>query len=241
MRCHFNIQVHTFPLADTLTVKFRTGFISAIIACVKIFSENDVEKISAALLEDQIGAMPTDTVFGLLGSAKSSAVVERIYEIKKRDSHKPFIILISAVEEISQFGIAVSPCEKVFLNKLWPDKVSVVLLNPNDKFEYLHRGEASLAFRIPTSDYLVSVIKRTGPLVAPSANAQGEGVIRRSNDALEKFKDEIDFVVKESTPGEEGMLPSTLIKLNEEGFQVLREGRVSEAYIKEIWEGAGII
>lgn len=205
------------------------------------FSENDLEKISTALLDDQVGAMPTDTVFGLLGRARSPAVVERIYEIKKRDRDKPFIVLISSVKDISQFGIATTRREEAFLSKLWPDKVSVILPKPDDKFEYLHRGKKSLAFRIPTSKYLIEVIKKTGPLVAPSANEQGENVIRHSSEALKKFTGEIDFVVQESASDEEELLPSTIIELSENNPQVIREGRVSEAFINKIWDETGII
>lgn len=208
---------------------------------MKIFTIEDMYQIASALNAGSVGAMPTDTVFGFVGKAHDRKIVERIYEIKKRDSHKPFIVLISSVEEISKFGTAISEREKMFLNKLWPDKVSVVLINQSKEFEYLHRGKKSLAFRMPNSKWLLEVLEKTGPLVAPSANHQGEDVIKHHSEALEKFKDEIDFVVQEPPEYGERTLPSTVIKVGGGSVEILREGRVSEAFVKKVWDSTEII
>lgn len=150
----------------------------------------------------------TDTIFGVLGSALSKFAVERIYRLKGRDENKPFIILISDMQELSLFGIQQSEQYQ----KYFKPKTSIILPVKGKKFEYLHRGGESLAFRIVTkkNKNLHALISAVGPLVAPSANPQGEKPARSIVQAMRYFGDTVDVYV----PGfrKEGK-PSTIISL----------------------------
>jgi L-threonylcarbamoyladenylate synthase len=126
----------------------------------------------------QIGILPTDTLYGLVTSALDPVAVEKIYELKKRQSNKPLIILISSRAELQQFDISVDEKLTTELNKYWPGPVSIVLPLPDDvgtraKWQYLHRGTNTLAFRLPNNPELVAFLKQHGPIVAPSANPEG--------------------------------------------------------------------
>ena len=118
---------------------------------------------------------PTDTLYGILARAEDKKAVERIYKIKGRDENKPFIILITDIKDLNKFGVEHS---NILQNLgMFPKgkKVSFILACDNKKFEYLHRGSKSLAFRIinPRNRNLFKLIQNVGPLVAPSANPQG--------------------------------------------------------------------
>jgi L-threonylcarbamoyladenylate synthase len=124
-----------------------------------------------------VGVMPTDTLYGLVGRANSKKAVERIYKIKGRDRKKPFIILISSLNDLKKFGIEHYDIinNVIMKKKLWPGPVSVVLPCTStwiQKMKYLHRDVGSLAFRFPKKKSLLKILKQTGPLVAPSANPE---------------------------------------------------------------------
>ena len=125
------------------------------------------------LKKGNIGVIPTDTLYGIVGSAFSKKAVERIYEVKGRDENKPFIVLIASISDLKKFDIALTVPQKKLLDGVWPASVSVILPCPQKKFQYLHRGTKSLAFRLPKDRELQTFLKQTGPLVAPSANPQG--------------------------------------------------------------------
>ncbi|MFA6325393.1 MAG: L-threonylcarbamoyladenylate synthase [Candidatus Paceibacterota bacterium] len=163
-----------------------------------------------------IGVIPTDTVYGLVGSALSKEIVERIYKVKGRDVKKPFVVLISSLNDLKKFGISVQSS----LNKYWPGKISIVLPCKNKKFIYLHRGMKSIAFRLPSKKSLVEILKKTGPLVSTSANLSYLKSAENINEAKKYFKNDVDFYL----PG--GTLkgkPSVLIKFDKNGeVEVLR-------------------
>jgi len=126
--------------------------------------------IAEILKSGGIGVMPTDTIYGLVGSALSKKTVLRIYKVRQRDLRKPFIVLIGSLGDLKKFGVKLNPRHLAFLRKIWPGPVSVILPCTGREFYYLHRGTRSLAFRLPKDKGLINLLKKTGPLVAPSAN-----------------------------------------------------------------------
>ncbi len=185
----------------------------------KIFS---LRKTAKLLKNGQIGILPTDTVYGLVGSALQSEVVEKIYQLRKRDLKKPLIILISSWKDLNLFDIKLSFQQKKILKKTWPGQVSVVLDCDLEKFAYLHRGNKTLAFRVPKVFWLRWLLRKSGPLVAPSANRQGESVATSIFVARKYFGDQADFYVE---GGYLNSLPSTIIKLEKSGeWETVRPG-----------------
>lgn len=173
-----------------------------------------------------IGVLATDTIYGLVGSALKRKTVERIFKVRKRNPKKPLIILISSVADLKKFGIVLDVSMKEVLHKLWPGKVSVIMRCTQKKFAYLHRGKKSLAFRLPASQKLRIMLRKTGPLAAPSANIEGKPSAHTIKKARDYFDDAIDFYVNS---GRRGRVPSTLIEIKRSAVRVLREGEVSVA------------
>jgi L-threonylcarbamoyladenylate synthase len=182
--------------------------------------------VTALLKSGAVGVMPTDTLYGLVGSALAKKTVERIYRLRKRNLKKPMIILIASMRDLNLFGIMPNMGEKKILRKVWPGKVSVVLKCSSKKWEYLHRGVKSLAFRMPDSARLRGLLAKTGPLVAPSANFEGEPPSRTIAEAKRYFGEEVEFYgdVRKKIISK----PSTLITINKNGaVTVLRNGAVT--------------
>jgi len=181
-----------------------------------------------ALKAGEIGVLPTDTMYGLVGSALSKKVVERIYHVRERNPKKPFIILIDSVGRLADFGITLSGDSKNpllrILKKLWPDKITVILPCKSKKFEYLHRGLNKLSFRIPDHARLRALLKKTGPLVAPSANPEGKPPAKTIKQAEDYFGAHINFYVDQRKLKD---VPSTIIEIDDTGkVSLIREGAV---------------
>ncbi|MGB7957432.1 MAG: L-threonylcarbamoyladenylate synthase [Minisyncoccia bacterium] len=174
------------------------------------------------------GILPTDTIYGIVGSAMSPETVERIYFWRKRDPKKPPIILVASVGDLRKFGIVMDAAAKKVLMQLWPGKVSVILpmsrrCGMSKKFTHLHRGTETLAFRVPKPAWLRKLLQMTGPLIAPSANIEGKPPALTIRAAKKYFGENVDFY---ADAGRLASKPSTLIKIEHGHVTVLREGAV---------------
>ena len=153
-----------------------------------------------------VGVMPTDTIYGLVGSAFSKRAVKRVYKIKKRNKNKKLIVLISSIKDLEKFKIKIDSKTKKTLSKFWPGKVSIVISN--------------VAFRFPKNKYLIKILKKTGPLVASSANPEGFKHAENIKQAQAYFGNDVDFYI---TGGTLKSKPSALIRINKKGeIEVLR-------------------
>ncbi len=178
-------------------------------------------KINTKENSGKIFVAPSDTIYGLMAPALDPNSVENVYKLKKRSPKKPFIILISKFEDLKLFGFTkLSPEIKNYLQNVWPGKVSVVLQLPKaseKKFEYLHRETNSLAFRLPkfsnkkqSNNFgitkkdkniyvyknrrkLLKLLKRFGPLIAPSANPEGLNPASTISEAKKYFGNKVGY------------------------------------------------
>ncbi len=190
---------------------------------------NDWQKAEYALKNGGVAFVPTDTVYGLVARAEDAKAVQRVYKIKGRDDKKPFIVLINKFSDLEKFGIGtkIHHGEKwyLLLKKIWPGKVSVVLPCTLKKFEYLHRGTKSIAFRMigPKNKNLFKIINSVGPLAAPSANPQGEPTATKRSEGRKYFGNNVDAYV---CVGTKISKPSTLITFKNGKPVILRQGSV---------------
>lgn len=170
-----------------------------------------------------VGVLPTDTVYGLVASALRPESVERVYGLRHRNPDKPMIILISSLDDLEIFNIKLDAETESRLGGFWPGPVSVILPCPDGKFAYLHRGQNSLAFRWPDKEDLLELLRKTGPLVAPSANQEGKEAAKTITEAQKCFGEKADFYV------DDGLLdspPSTLISVENGEIIIKRQGVV---------------
>lgn len=182
------------------------------------------KEIVPILKNGGIGILPTDTIYGIVCSALNSNSVEKIYQLRKRNPKKPLIILISSEKNLEEFKIFPNIKIKKELKKVWPGKTSVIMDCFDDTFDYLTRGSNSLAFRVPRERWLRRFLDLTGPLVAPSANFEGESAAKNIWQAQNFFADKVDFYVDFGDMKSE---PSTIIKIEKDGsINVLRAGAV---------------
>ncbi len=192
---------------------------------MQFMSERSFPKeIARWLKREQVGVILTDTIYGLVAPALSKKAVERIYRLKGRDRKKPFIVLVSGDRDLKTFGIRLTGPEKKRLCAMWSARpTSIILPVPLKKFAYLHRGTNSIAFRMPGTKKGASLrrlLRSTGPLVAPSANPEGEQPAGSILEAEAYFGAKVDFYVD---GGKKRGKPSRLVDITAEGPKTLRK------------------
>ena len=183
--------------------------------------END--NLIKVLRENRVVVMPTDTLYGIVGSALNTDVVERIYNIRKRAPEKPCIVLIGSINELEKFSIKLPEEQKYKLNEYWKNAspTSIIVDCFDEKFSYLHRGTNTLAFRLPVLEELRDLLLKTGPLIAPSANIEGLPPAENIYEAKKYFGDSIDLYVD---GGEIKGRASKVIKLHkDDSVTIIRE------------------
>lgn len=189
---------------------------------MQFFDTLENDKLIASIINGAVGVLPTDTVYGLVCSAKQEAAVVRLYALKAREQ-KPGTIIAASIKQILELGI--EPAYLGIADKFWPGPVSVETPHP---ITYLHQGTGRQAIRIPSDAGLRAFLEKTGPLQTTSANLPGHPPANTLQEAQAFFDDQVDFYVDGGdTTGSE---PSTIIRVTDDGaIDVIRPGAVSFA------------
>jgi L-threonylcarbamoyladenylate synthase len=179
----------------------------------------DWQAAATALNEGGVAVVPTDTLYGLVGSARRPATVDRIYRLRQRDQDKPLIVLIGNVADLYSFIGPQGQRTQELFNGVWPGPVSLIFACSKPELAYLHRNKPGISFRLPAKPELQALLRQTGPLVAPSANPQGQEPARTLAEAKAYFGDEVDAYVD---GGRLEGAPSALVDLTSGQPRVLR-------------------
>ncbi|MGH7196828.1 MAG: L-threonylcarbamoyladenylate synthase [Candidatus Saccharimonadales bacterium] len=183
------------------------------------FAKLDEPEIIASLKTGGIGVIPTDTLYGIVARAADQTAVERVYKVRGRAPEKPCIVLVSDLTQIPD-KTAWTRAHYDLAARYWPGPLSLVA-PITETPTYLHRGTGSLAYRVPENGELRKLLSATGPLIAPSANLEGEPPATTIEQAKAYFGDAVDFYVDY---GELKNEPSTLVSVEAGQPKVLRQG-----------------
>ena len=158
---------------------------------MKHFTSINTPEIADLLKAGAIGILRTDTLYGVVADATNEAAVRRVYELKERSEHKSPIVLISSEDQVFD---EVSPGITALLGDVWPGPVSVIIPSSHAPL-WIRRDNDSVAYRLPNNEDLQQLISQTGPLIAPSANREGEQPATTIDEAKNYFGDAVDFYV----------------------------------------------
>ncbi len=167
----------------------------------------NIELVASRLKEGRVGIIPCDTIYGISTTVTKEGS-EKIYEIKNRPQNKAFIILMTK-KQVKKSSLIV-PDD---ILALWPCALTAVLSYPDG---------STVAVRVPSDEYLLSLLELSGPIYSTSVNISGEPSLLTFSDILPRFNDKVDFIVKSDIPGTGKS--STLVDATKKPYRILRQG-----------------
>jgi len=124
-----------------------------------------------ALNNGALVAIPTETVYGLAGSAFNEHAIQKIFHLKNRPFCNPLILHTHSIEEVLKFVQHIPPNAMKLAKAFWPGPLTLLLPKKTIIPQIVTAGSHLVAVRIPNHPLTLSLLKQLDfPLVAPSAN-----------------------------------------------------------------------
>jgi tRNA threonylcarbamoyl adenosine modification protein (Sua5/YciO/YrdC/YwlC family) len=201
-----------------------------------------VHRAVQALAEGQLVAIPTETVYGLAASACRADAVERLLRAKGRPTGQPFALAIKSADEAADFVPDLSPLARRLARRCWPGPVTLVVDNRHKDglTEQLPKRvrevvvpNGTIGLRVPANEMSQDVLRMmTGPIVLTSANRSGNPEAITAEEVVREVGDEVAIVLDDG-PCRYGQ-PSSVVRVKENTFEMLREGVVGEATLRRL-------
>ena len=207
----------------------------------------DPTKAAALLIQNEVVALPTETVYGLAGNATNPEAVRKIFTAKERPSFDPLIVHIgdSTLEASSPIQFLVdreiiapevlnwknrSTIESV-MRQFWPGPLTMILPKGAKIPNEVTSNQPTVGIRCPKHPLFQKVLAAIDfPLAAPSANRFGR-ISPTSADHVMKELDGRIAGVLDGGPCEVGV-ESTIIQVTESMIDLLRPGKISRTEIE---------
>jgi len=195
--------------------------------------QQDSIQIAAKLIrEGKLVAFPTETVYGLGANALDPLAVAKIFEAKERPSFDPLIIHIADINDLKKLTTITDERVYKLAEKFWPGALTMVLPKSNLVPDIVTSGLNTVGIRMPANKLALQLIKKSGcPIAAPSANKFGR-ISPTTAQHVKKQLPDIDFVIDGGRT--DVGVESTIIKLFENGFRILRNGIITREEIETI-------
>ena len=194
-------------------------------------SSSNIKKAVNILNRSGIVGFPTETVYGLGGSAESESSIKKIYEIKNRPLHNPLIIHVAKLEQAKKIGIFNNIAKKL-AEAFWPGPLTLLVeKKKNNRIVSAATSNLeSMAIRIPSNPIALEILNIFGkPIAAPSANLSGTVSSTNAMHVLNDFGDKIDLII-DNGDCEYG-IESTIIDVRSNKVKILREGSITKENI----------
>ncbi|MGF1586920.1 MAG: L-threonylcarbamoyladenylate synthase [Bacteroidales bacterium] len=192
----------------------------------------NVEIAAKYIREGKLVAFPTETVYGLGADAFNALAVAKIFELKERPSFDPLIIHISDLHQLKKLVLFTDERVYQLAEKFWPGPLTIVLPKSNIVPDIVTSGLSTVGIRMPGNEIALNLIRKSGcPIAAPSANKFGR-ISPTTAAHVRKQLPDVDYILEggKTTVG----IESTIIRLTENGFQILRIGTITQEELSTI-------
>ena len=202
---------------------------------------SEVSKAVDSLIRGRLVAFPTETVYGLGGDATNEEAVRRIYKVKGRPTDRPLILHVPDVATVKKVVLNWAASESKLAGRFWPGPLTLVLKNGGLVSESVSAGHKTVAVRIPSHPFALSMLKSfskigSGIVAAPSANRFSFVSTTNAEDvevSLQNHLDKADMIVSSNSLVEcKFGLESTIVDCSNDVPTILRAGVIKRSEIE---------
>ena len=198
-----------------------------------------LQKAAQTLLEGNLVAFPTETVYGLGADALNNQAVARVYEVKGRPTDHPLIVHLHSMRVMGQWVDDVPEYAIALARDFWPGPMTLIFKRSSLAQDFITGGQGTVGIRIPDHTVALALLEAFHNLggrgvAAPSANRFGHvspTTAKAVSEELAQYLKPEDQIM-DGGPCSVGV-ESTIIDCTGQLPRILRPGAITEEMIKE--------
>jgi L-threonylcarbamoyladenylate synthase len=185
-----------------------------------------INQAASLILQGEVVAFPTETVYGLGASALDEKAVGKIFAAKGRRPDNPLIVHVGSWDQAREMMQSIHDDIAGLVRLFWPGPLTIVALSQACVPEAVRAGLPSVAVRMPDHPVALALIRRAGvPLAAPSANRSGRPSPTSAQHVRQDLSGRIAAILD---GGPTGLgIESTILDATARPYRILRPGAIS--------------
>ncbi|PSL45795.1 translation factor SUA5 [Salsuginibacillus halophilus] len=192
-----------------------------------------IQEAAKALQDGKTIAFPTETVYGLGGSAWKPDAIDRIFSAKGRPNDNPLILHIGSKNQLDELVLQVPKLAETLMDAFWPGPLTLILPKRPEVPERVTGGLNTVAVRLPGHKLARELLQASGvPVAAPSANRSGRPSPTTAAHVEKDLSGRVDGIVDGGATG--FGLESTVVDATGTTPVILRPGGITSEAIQKV-------
>ena len=189
------------------------------------------EAAAKSVSDGQLIVYPTDTVYGIGADIYNETAVKALYLAKKRPFDMALSVAVADRAMMEKVAVLNDNADKL-IKAFLPGPLTIIIQKQPDVPDIVTSCSQKVGLRIPDHSMAVEICKRSGPIVATSANTHFHPDAVNIDMALDAFGDSVSTYV-DCGPSPLGK-PSTIVWIKDKEYEIIRQGSITEEMINEV-------
>lgn len=189
-----------------------------------------IEQAAEDIRAGNLVVYPTDTVYGIGANPFDQVAVKKLFVAKNRPFDMPLTVAVADKDMVEQIAVMTKPVEKL-IDAFLPGPLTIITnKNPNVP-DIVTSMSFKVGIRIPEDPVALELIRRTGPIIATSANLHSHPDAVSVEQAEKEFGDKVSTYLDKGVSGTGR--PSTIVWICDNKIEIIRQGDISKKQIED--------
>ncbi len=201
-----------------------------------------VHRVVQAFVEGKVVALPTETVYIAAASGLSDRAVQKLLSLREGKLDGPATLAVRSMDEVLDYVPVLPRIGRRLARRCWPGPVTLQLadahpesavhrLPPRVREAVLPNGE--IRVRVPDHELALRALRLlAGPVVMIGAHRSGDADAVTAQDVVSRLGNDIDVVLDDGRC--KFAQRSSIVRVGERGFDILRQGVFSETNLNRL-------
>ena len=202
--------------------------------CSEGVSDNCIQAAMSAAEDIAAGNLivyPTDTVYGIGADIYNEVAVKNLYLAKRRPFDMALSVAVADRKMMESVAILNETADKL-IKAFLPGPLTIIIKKNPEVPDIVTAGSQKVGIRIPDHPIALEIARRSGPIVATSANIHFQPDAIDIGMATAALGNSVSTYIDagHSPSGK----PSTIIWIKDKEYEIIRQGPITEDMIKEV-------
>lgn len=202
--------------------------------CSKGLNDNCIQAAMSAAEDIAAGNLivyPTDTVYGIGADIYNEVAVKNLYLAKRRPFDMALSVAVADRKMMESVAILNETADKL-IKAFLPGPLTIIIKKNPEVPDIVTAGSQKVGIRIPDHPIALEIARRSGPIVATSANIHFQPDAIDIGVATAALGNSVSTYIDagHSPSGK----PSTIIWIKDKEYEIIRQGPITEDMIKEV-------
>ena len=202
-----------------------------IVKCDDGMNESAILGAAEEISAGNLIVYPTETVYGVGADIFNQVAVKNVYLAKNRPFDMALSVAVSDRKMMERVAVLDENAEKL-IKAFLPGPLTLIIEKQPEVSDLVTAVSKKVGIRIPDHPVAIEIIKRTGPIVATSANLHSNPDATTIDEAVKDFGSKISMYV-DAGPSKLKK-PSTIVWIMNNEVEIVRQGAISIKQIEDV-------